>query len=54
MSDHALMTVCEHVKNQSDCPNYKRATHFQRCMYLRFEEFCDFVPPQNKKEKTEK
>jgi len=42
--DVGLMHVCaecENLINQEKCHFYEKATNANRCMYLKFDEFCD-------------
>ncbi|MHA1816977.1 MAG: hypothetical protein ACTSX1_13300, partial [Candidatus Heimdallarchaeaceae archaeon] len=45
-----LLSQCdmsESPKNQKECKYYKRATHFDRCMFLIFDVHCSCVEAQN-------
>lgn len=43
------ISVCEQrysLINQEQCKHYNKATHFNRCMYFIFDEFCDSLKAQ--------
>ena len=42
--DAGMMHVCDECDNptnQEKCHFYEKATKANRCMYLKFDEFCD-------------
>jgi len=41
-----MMPYCakkEEQDEQEKCSYYEKASHFNRCMYLKFDEYCDNV-----------
>ena len=34
------MKSCKEIDDQTKCNNYIKATFFDRCMFLKFDEYC--------------
>jgi hypothetical protein len=53
------MKPCYYLDTQENCEHFIKATHFKRCMHLKFGEYCGNgtifkVKSENNKEKDEK
>lgn len=51
------MSVCakkEELKEQEKCSYYEKASRFNRCMFLKFDEYCDCLDAQLKTKEAEK
>jgi hypothetical protein len=39
--------ACDLPKEQKKCRHYDKARFLERCMYLRFDKYCDSLKAQN-------
>ena len=42
----SLCGMAKKPKEQERCTHYQKSTHFSRCMYLVYDEFCDSLSAQ--------
>ncbi len=40
------MHICKAANDQENCFYWQEGKHYKKCMYLRFEKFCDCLEAQ--------